>query len=89
MTDDPEDIALVYLRRIDEKLDRFLAELGDPKPRTALLEGNVNRTESRFAEIEASIAAQLDLCRHMEQSLARIDQRLEECERLLTVVPPN
>ncbi len=63
MTEDPDNIVLRYLRRIDEKLDRVIDDVHDLKVRTTSLE-----------EGFAGIHRRLD---RVELRLDRIDKRLE------------
>lgn len=51
MADEPENIVLIYLRRIDEKVDRLIDEVRDLKVRmTGVEEGmaGINRRIDRF-----------------------------------------
>jgi predicted nucleic acid-binding Zn-ribbon protein len=62
--EDPDNIVLVYLRRIDEKVDRALDELHDIKVRaTAIEEGQVglNRRLDRLEHRVDRIERRLDL----------------------------
>ncbi|WP_375460624.1 hypothetical protein [uncultured Enterovirga sp.] len=59
MTDEPDHIVLVYLRRIDEKVDRLIDEMRDLKVRTTSVEENLagvhrrlDRLEMRFERVE-------------------------------------
>jgi archaellum component FlaC len=64
VTDQPESIVLVYLRRIDEKLDRVVEDLRDLKVRaTAMEEGlaGVNRRLDRLETRVDRIERRLDL----------------------------
>jgi hypothetical protein len=49
MADEPDNIVLVYLRRIDTKLDRLVEDVRDLKIR-------VTGVEKRLGEVEVSIA---------------------------------
>jgi archaellum component FlaC len=64
VTDQPESIVLVNLRRIDEKLDRVVEDLRDLKVRaTAMVEGlaGVNRRLDRLETRVDRIERRLDL----------------------------
>jgi hypothetical protein len=78
---EPESHTLVYLRRIDEKLDRQHAETGARLDRIedelVVLNGIVLRLEGREVE-NTGLKAILD--RH-ERALARLGQRVDEIER--------
>jgi len=57
--DEPDNLVLRYLRRIDEKLDRVIAEVADLKHRVTLLElgfagihQRVDRVDLRLERIE-------------------------------------
>lgn len=59
MPEDPDSIILVYLRRIDEKLDRVIADVAELKTRVGILEqqyasisNRIDRVESRLDRIE-------------------------------------
>jgi hypothetical protein len=69
---EPENLTLVYLRRIDEKLDRVIADVQDLKVRVTLL-------EERFATQEAAIAG-------VNRRIDRVEQRLDRIERRLDLV---
>ena len=71
MPDEPENIMLIYLRRLDAKMDRQSEDIGDLKQRMTTLEiqvGNLVATEQNHY---ASLASRLD----------RMDGRLERLER--------
>ena len=64
MADDPDNIVLVYLRRLDEKVDRIVDEMLDVKVRlTAVGEGlaGVNRRLDRLEIRVERIERRLDL----------------------------
>ncbi len=64
MADDPDNIVLVYLRRLDEKVDRIVDEMLDVKVRlTAVEEGlaGVNRRLDRLEIRVERIERRLDL----------------------------
>ena len=63
MTEEPDNILLRFLRRIDEKLDRVIDDMRDLKIRTTSLEEGV-----------AGINRRLD---RVEFRLDRIEKRLE------------
>jgi archaellum component FlaC len=68
MADEPDNLVLKYLRRIDEKLDRVIDDVADLKVRTTAveealagvnrrldrLEGRVERIERRLDLVEAA-----------------------------------
>ncbi|MGB0696852.1 MAG: hypothetical protein ACPGOY_14465 [Rhodospirillaceae bacterium] len=63
MTEDPENLTLRYLRRIDEKIDRVIDDIRELKQRTGALE-----------EGQASLSRRID---RMEDRLDRIEKRLD------------
>ena len=73
MAQSPENLVLVYLRRLDEKVDRILDDLRDIKHRVGSLERQV-------ADIRVDMAA-------MSTRMDRIDGRLDRMERRLELVP--
>ena len=72
MPDDPENLILVYLRRMDSKLDRLADELGDVKLRLQAL-------ESGFLEVRRDVVS-------LHADLVRIDHRLDRVEERLARV---
>lgn len=63
MSDGPDSIVLRYLRRIDEKVDRLIDDVGDLKARVTQLE-----------EGQAGIHRRLD---RLEVRVDRIERRLD------------
>ncbi len=72
MTEQPDNLILVYLRRIDDKLDRVIEEIADLKRRVTSLEMQVAQLLVGFAGQSARID--------------RIDVRLERIEKRLDLV---
>ncbi len=72
MTDEPENIVLVYLRRMDAKLDRLLDDVADLKRR-------MTSVENQVATLHADFAGQ-------SIRIDRIDVRLDRIERRLDLV---
>ncbi len=74
MSDQPENLTLVYLRRLDGKMDQVIESLGDLKRRVTALEiqvGNLAATEmSHYANTNLRID-------HLESRLERIERRLD------------
>ena len=63
MVDEPDNVMLVYLRRLDTKMDRIIDDVGDLKVRmTAVEEG------------QAGIHRRLD---RLEHRVERIERRLD------------
>jgi hypothetical protein len=63
MTDEPENIMLVLLRRIDDKVDRLVGDVQDLKQRMTL--------------VEIQLAGQSVRIDRIETRLDRIERRLE------------
>jgi hypothetical protein len=79
MSDQPENLVLVYLRRIDGKIDRLTDDVQDLKHRVTSLEGQVAGLRSETASIRADMAA-------MSLRIDRIETRLDRIERRLDLV---
>ena len=72
MSDQPENLVLVYLRRIDEKVDRVLEDMRDLKHRVSSLEAQV-------ANVHGDMAA-------MSLRIDRVGARLDRIERRFDLV---
>ena len=70
MADEPDNVVLAYLRRIDEKVDRLLADVRDLKARMTSLEAQVGHLHLDFAGQSARID-------RIETRLDHIERRLE------------
>jgi archaellum component FlaC len=73
MTDELESLILVYLRRIDEKVDRVIETQQDHGRRLTSLEGQV-------AGLHADFAGQSARIDRIEARLERIEKRLNLIE---------
>jgi predicted nucleic acid-binding Zn-ribbon protein len=76
MTDQPDNLMLVYLRRIDAKMDRVLDDIQDLKHRVTALEVGQSRIRQDIAELQGLYAGS-------QLRMDRIDSRLERIERRL------
>ncbi len=76
MSDEPDNLVLAYLRRMDAKLDRVLDEVQDPKQRVTALEIGQARIRQDIAELHGLYAGS-------QLRMDRIDSRLERIERRL------
>jgi hypothetical protein len=56
MSDQPENMVLVFLRRLDQKMDRVIDDLSDLKLRVSTLESRVSSLAGAVARIEGSVA---------------------------------
>ena len=64
MADEPDNLVLIYLRRLDAKLDRVTEDLGDVKVRLTAVEEAIVRFAHRVARPETrldGIERRLDL----------------------------
>lgn len=64
---EPENLTLVFLRRIDEKVDRAIADLHDLKGRMAAIEENLVGVQRRIDRLELRmerVERRLDLVDH-------------------------
>ena len=73
MTEPPESPTLVYLRRIDEKLDSAIARQSEHTERLGRLEILTAGLHSDFAELSVRVD--------------RVEKRLERVERRLDLQP--
>ncbi len=70
MSDAPDNLIQVYLRRMDEKLDRLAASVADIGRRVTSL-------ETKVALLHDAFAAQSERIDRVELRLERIERRLE------------
>ncbi len=77
MPDEPENLTLIYLRRLDAKLDAVQDNLTEMKHRLTTVEIAVANSVATEMNHYASLASRLD----------RVDARLERVERRLDVIP--
>ena len=70
MSDQPENLTLVYLRRLDEKMDRVIDGLLD-------LGRRVTSLELQVASLHGDFAGQSVRIDRIEQRLERIERRLD------------
>jgi hypothetical protein len=62
MAEEPDNIVLVMLRRMDTKLDRVIADLHDVKVRMTAMEEGLNGVQRRIDRVE-------DRLNHVERRL--------------------
>jgi predicted nucleic acid-binding Zn-ribbon protein len=72
MSDEPENIVLRYLRRIDERTDRFEHNMADLKPRLTSVEEQMSLLRSDVV--------------HVNHRLDRVDERLSRIEKRLDLI---
>lgn len=70
MNDEPDNLIVRYLRRLDEKVDHMMEDLRDIKQRLSSLEVSV-------ALVHGDFAAQSQRIDKLEGRLDRIEQRLD------------
>lgn len=73
MSDEPGNLILAYLRRLDEKMDRLALAVADIGRRGTSL-------ESKVALIHGDFAAQSERIDRMELRLERIERRLDSVD---------
>ena len=77
MSDEPESILLISMRRLDAKMDALSEDVLDVKHRLTALEVQVANASSTESSHYASLATRLD----------RVEVRLDCVERRLDIVP--
>ncbi|MDX2103391.1 MAG: hypothetical protein SF002_12740 [Alphaproteobacteria bacterium] len=80
MTKDPENLVLVDLRRMDQRLERIEGTLGEHGRRLTRIEDGLARTrrdQAADAETVAHLQAQVD---GLRDQIARIERRLDRSE---------
>ncbi len=76
MPDAPDDLIFEYLRRLDDKLDRIIEDIGDVKIRMTAGEERLARFDVAIANLELSIAG-------ANRRIDRVEGRLDRIERAL------
>lgn len=69
MSDQPDNIVLIYLRRIDEKLDRVIGDVQDLKRRVTSLEENTARLHQDYAGLQLRMDRMESRLDHIERAL--------------------
>ena len=67
MTDEPDNLVLQYLRRIDTKVDRLVEEVHDVKVRMTAIEEGLAGVNRRIDRLEARVE-------RIERRLELVDQ---------------
>jgi uncharacterized coiled-coil protein SlyX len=80
MSDGPDNLILIYLRRIDEKVDRVIETQQDHGRRLTSLEGQVAGLHAAVAGLHADFAGQSARIDRIEARLDRIEKRLNLIE---------
>lgn len=76
--DEPENIVLVYLRRMDAKLDRALEEIAELKLRQ-------NETHRAVLALRREQTSDAETVAHVQARLDRLGDRLDRVERRLDI----
>ncbi len=74
MSDEPDNLILIYLRRLDAKLDGVIEVLADHGRRLTALEIAVANLAATEASHYANLALRVD---RVEERLLRIERRLD------------
>ena len=77
MSDQPENLTLIYLRRLDSKIDSLSQDIADLKHRVTAVEVRLGSMASTELSHYASLAMRSD--RH-DARLERIERRLDLAE---------
>jgi predicted nucleic acid-binding Zn-ribbon protein len=80
MTDDPDGLTLVLLRRLDAKMDGLLESLGELATRLRLAEQHVAALNQQCAALSERMA-------RIETRLEGVERRLEDIEKRLPHAP--
>lgn len=78
MTDEPENLVLVYLRRLDAKFDRMLDEFSEIKRRQ-------NDTHSAVLALRRDQVADAETVAHVEARMDKFGERLARIERRMDI----
>jgi len=73
VTEEPENLILVYLRRLDTKIDRLADDMREVKSRLGMLETQYANLSNQYA----SLSNRLD---RLDGRVARIERRLDLAE---------
>jgi len=79
MAEQPDNMVVVYLRRLDEKFDRTAADIGDMKTSVTNIEERMGQFDLRLAQVDISIAG-------VNRRIDRIETRLDRIERRFDLV---
>jgi predicted nuclease with TOPRIM domain len=77
MADEPENLRLIYLRRIDAKVDGLGAELREVRDRLTAVEiglAGIRRDIGGLAETDARLQASVD---RLRDEMTRVNRRLD------------
>ena len=74
MSEEPENLVLIYLRRLDERMARIEEDVRDLKGRMTLLE---QRVANGFNHLEGMLAQQAGRLDRFGDPMARLERRLD------------
>jgi hypothetical protein len=74
MSGEPENLMLVYLRRLDGKMDRLIEDMRDLKHRVTTLEIQIGQQAATEGSHYAGLAIRMD---RMSNDIDRIKSRLD------------
>ena len=78
MADEPENIVVRYLRRLDEKVDQVMRDIGEVKSR-------LHSVETRVTALDGSIVHVHERMDGIQQQIGNIADRLDRIERRLAL----
>ena len=77
MVDEPDNLILVYLRRLDAKVDGLAGDMREVKARLGLVEvslAGLRREVAHLSESYALLSVRMD---HFDERLSRVERRLD------------
>ncbi len=77
MSDEPDNLMLVYLRRLDSKLDQVIETQRDHGRRLTSLEITVANLSASMLSLSANTSLRAD---HLDERLTRVERRLDLVE---------
>ena len=80
MPDDPENLVLTYLRRLDGKMDRIAADLGDVKLRLQAVETGLLEVRREVVGLHGDVVQLTHRVDRLDERVARIERRLDLVE---------
>jgi septal ring factor EnvC (AmiA/AmiB activator) len=87
MSDEPENLVLRYLRRIDERVGGLALDILDVKSRLGSSQQQVSNIHSEMAVIHTDlIGVSADITR-IDNRIDRVDARLARIEKRLDLTP--
>ena len=78
MSDQPDNMVVAWMRKLDAKIDRIGEDVREIKQRTTTVEHQIAQVVATEASHYASLSSRLD----------RLEQRIDRIERRLDLVEP-